>query len=433
MFRDDTGDAMKDYYKILGIKETASMDEIRDRWVELMREFHPDQGKEGATEEEERVREINEAYQELKHSSTRVEYDLKRTYAPKKKNISFKNWGVPLSIVIALMAIGVVFFSRPRDSSISKPIISSTEDPAGLAARSGPTQQETSGEEVLPSSKSDAPIKPERMALLEESKSPLGEASEGTRVQSDQGNKTAPSHAPQSNPPGVIIKAGQDRSGQAPLNGASKEGAPPESVKPVSVEIKNALPNEIRKGAPKEIVKVIASDKPSPMIKTDQPPKNNGRPDTVEKNATIYPPSALGVLVKPEAQADQDKPSPFIAEETEIRQFLVDYRDRYIQRDTAHFLQMFSLNAVQNQKQKTDDIRRIYENFFNQSKDLQYLIEDVSIEIYQNAVEVKARYKVDQTLKKGGERKLWKGPIRWVLVKEDGALKILLLDYQLIK
>ena len=41
---------MKDYYKILGVKETASMDEIRDRWVELMREFHPDQGKEDALE-----------------------------------------------------------------------------------------------------------------------------------------------------------------------------------------------------------------------------------------------------------------------------------------------------------------------------------------------------------------------------------------------
>jgi curved DNA-binding protein CbpA len=405
---------MKDYYKILGIKETASMDEIRDRWVELMREFHPDQGKEGATEEEERVREINEAYQELKHSSTRVEYDLKRTYAPKKKNISFKKWGVPLSIVIALMAIGVVYFSRPRDSSISKPITHSTEDSV-LSPKSGPTQENPSDEKGFSSPKSEAPIKPERMAPREESKSPLGETSGGTRVQANETIKTAPGHVPPSNPPGVI-KAGQDRSGQAPLNGASKEGVPKEIFKVIAPE------------APRQ-----ASDKTTLTIKTDQPSKNNGRPDTVEKKSTLYPPSALGALVKAEAQTDQDKPGPSIAEETEIRQFLVDYRDRYIQRDTANFLQMFSLNAVQNQKQKMDDIRRIYETFFNQSKDLQYLIEDVSIEIYQNAVEVKARYKVDQTLKKGGEKKVWKGSIRWVLVKEDGVLKILLLDYQLIK
>ncbi|MEI9478414.1 MAG: DnaJ domain-containing protein [Deltaproteobacteria bacterium] len=429
---------MKDYYKILGLKETASMDEIRDRWVELMREFHPDQGKEGATEEEERVREINEAYQELKHSSTRVEYDLKRTYTPKKKNISFKKWGVPLSIVIALMAIGVVYFSRPRDSSISKSIIHSTEDSV-LSPGSGATQETPSDEEGLPSSKSEAPIKPERMAPREESESPLGETSEGTRVQTDETIKTAPGHVPPSNPPGVT-KTGQNQNGQAPRNEAGKKGVPAEMGKPVFSDIKKAVQNETSKGAPQEIVKVIApeepqpvSDKPGLMIITDQPSKNNGRPDTVEKKSTFYPPSALGALIKPEAQTNQYKPGPFIAEETEIRQFLVDYRDRYIQRDTANFLQMFSLNAVQNQKQKMDDIRRIYENFFNQSKDLQYLIEDVSIEIYQNAVEVKARYKVDQTLKKGGERKLWKGPIRWVLVKEDGALKILLLDYQLIK
>jgi hypothetical protein len=53
----------------------------------------------------------------------------------------------------------------------------------------------------------------------------------------------------------------------------------------------------------------------------------------------------------------------------------------------------------------------------------------MKIEIYENAVEVKARYEVDQILKGGGE-KPWKGHIRWVLVKEDGALKILSLDYQ---
>jgi curved DNA-binding protein CbpA len=374
---------MKDYYKILGVKETASMDEIRDQWVELMREFHPDQGKEGATEEEERVKEINEAYQVLKHSATRVEYDLKRAYEPKEKNIFFRKWGVPLSIVIVLMVIGAVYFSRPRDPSISKPIDHSTEDSV-LSPGSGATQMTPSDEEVVPD-------------------------------QTDQANKAAPGHAPQSNPPGVI-KAGQDRGGQPPLNAAGTEAAPKQIVKVI-------VP----------VAPLQASDKSTPMIATDQPPKNSGRSDTVEKTPTLPPPLALGASVTPEAQTNQPKPGPFIAEETEINRFLVDYRERYVQRDTTHFLQMFSTNAVQNQKQKMDDIRRIYEAFFNQSKDLQYLIEDVSIEIYQNAVEVNARYKVDQTLKKGGEKKLWKGSIRWVLVKEDEVLKILLLDYQLIK
>jgi hypothetical protein len=55
---------------------------------------------------------------------------------------------------------------------------------------------------------------------------------------------------------------------------------------------------------------------------------------------------------------------------------------------------------------------------------------DVRIEIYQNGVEVQARYELVQMLKKSGEKKIWKGDIRWRLVKEDGTLKILFLDYQ---
>jgi hypothetical protein len=36
---------------------------------------------------------------------------------------------------------------------------------------------------------------------------------------------------------------------------------------------------------------------------------------------------------------------------------------------------------------------------------------------------------LDQLLK-GGERKRWRGDIRWVLVRENEDLKILSLDYQ---
>jgi len=68
--------------------------------------------------------------------------------------------------------------------------------------------------------------------------------------------------------------------------------------------------------------------------------------------------------------------------------------------------------------------------FFDESKALRYQVEEKKIEIYQNRVEVKARFRVEQILKKEKKEMVWAGNIRWVLAREDGTLKIVSLDYQ---
>jgi len=122
--------------------------------------------------------------------------------------------------------------------------------------------------------------------------------------------------------------------------------------------------------------------------------------------------------------------TPLIATEGEVKQFLANYVDRYTQKDLDGFLSLFSSKAVQNRKDGLERIRTIYANYFNESQEIQYQMEDRKIEIYQNGVEVKARYEINQILRQGGEKKVWKGNLRLVLVKENGALKILSLDYQ---
>ena len=126
------------------------------------------------------------------------------------------------------------------------------------------------------------------------------------------------------------------------------------------------------------------------------------------------------------------KPSlrPLMATEQEVRGFFDQYIERYNKMDIDGFLWLFSLKAKQNQQDGLPEIRMIYNDFFNRSKSLQISIEAMKIETYQNAVEVKAHYTVNQVLKEGGERKVLKGSARWALIKEEGTLKIHSIDYK---
>jgi len=121
---------------------------------------------------------------------------------------------------------------------------------------------------------------------------------------------------------------------------------------------------------------------------------------------------------------------PLIATEQEVNQFLKNYIERYTNKDINGFLWLFSLKAIQNQEDRLPGIREIYSNFFDQAQTLHCRIEDRKVEIYENAVEVRARYEIEQIVKKEGGKKVWKGRIRWVLIREDGILKIISLDYQ---
>ena len=77
-----------------------------------------------------------------------------------------------------------------------------------------------------------------------------------------------------------------------------------------------------------------------------------------------------------------------------------------------------------------DGIRKIYGNFFDKNQERRYQMKDMQVKPYPNGLELKARYELNQISKGGGEKKVWRGQARWILVKEDGALKILSLDYQ---
>jgi molecular chaperone DnaJ len=64
---------MKDYYKILGVSDSTSQEEIKKAYRKLSKEYHPDKGG-----NEEKFKEISEAYTNIGDENKRREYDQMR-------------------------------------------------------------------------------------------------------------------------------------------------------------------------------------------------------------------------------------------------------------------------------------------------------------------------------------------------------------------
>jgi len=67
----------KDYYKILGVKKSDKIKDIKKRYRELARKHHPDTNQ-GSKKAEEQFKLISEAYEVLGHAKSRKEYDTLR-------------------------------------------------------------------------------------------------------------------------------------------------------------------------------------------------------------------------------------------------------------------------------------------------------------------------------------------------------------------
>lgn len=100
-----------DYYKILNVEKNASQEEIKKSYRKLSLKVHPDKGG-----DENKFKELNEAFQILGDENKRKEYDFKLQFGNRNINMGFnmrENMGIPADILNMMFGGGNIPGNMP--------------------------------------------------------------------------------------------------------------------------------------------------------------------------------------------------------------------------------------------------------------------------------------------------------------------------------
>jgi hypothetical protein len=90
---------------------------------------------------------------------------------------------------------------------------------------------------------------------------------------------------------------------------------------------------------------------------------------------------------------------------------------------------LFSKKAVENRMLPYADIRELYHKTFANSDSLRYRLKIYTIQPLIGHVLVRGQYELFQTIKRKTRVKTFTGDIQWNLIRENGSLKIMGINY----
>jgi hypothetical protein len=112
----------------------------------------------------------------------------------------------------------------------------------------------------------------------------------------------------------------------------------------------------------------------------------------------------------------------------QVHLFAGQYRKAYEEGDIEKFMSLFSKSAIENDRMNYEEIRRAYKKNFESSR-YRYILDNVrSVKNGDGAI-VAATYVIRKQDENGGGI-VKQGDIRWLLVRESGALKIAKVNYE---
>lgn len=414
-------DAGQDHYALLGLKPSASVDEIKKAYRRLSKEFHPDRMQSPAADGK-RFMEISGAYQALmvglgkQKSEGDVPWRKKTGQGPTRSYLRNRRFSLVLIIVlvIALSGFSIYLAARYNRKAAILQLPSYAKVQRSDKPAAAPPPQE---EPPVPKAETVAAPDVRPTAAAPAEPEPL------------------PTPPPVDVPPRKLVEAaeaavtppGQPEGGpQIPLETVQELGPAGNTARIVPTATKVVIPAQGTETA--LAVQTVSETKPLPAAADQEMSK-----------AAVANMQAVKQPVSPPAQERKEPPQVLpgapeeqaaavtAADSAIIKGVIMSYVQHYNNRELSSFLGLFAEDATEN-GQPVATLGDRYRNLFEHARTIDLQIHDVNWNFYQAGFRIKGRFNANYSYN-DGRSKEHHGDICFHLVQDQDGLKIKALDY----